>query len=81
MKKLLHLILMQTVLLKSYIGIQQMKEKGITNGKNRNIVAEELNVDMGDMLNAIGEVSGEEQREKVYKAKIKDKLHILLIGS
>ena len=58
-----------------------MKEKGITNGKNRNIVAEELNVDMGDMLNAIGEVSGEEQREKVYKAKSKDKLHILLIGS
>lgn len=38
-----------------------MKEKGITNGKNRNIVAEELNVDMGDMLNAIGEVSGEER--------------------
>ncbi len=55
-----------------------MKDKGITNGKNRNIVAEELNV---DMLNAIGEVLGEERREKVYKAKIKDKLHILLIGS
>ena len=33
-----------------------MKDKGITNGKNRNIVAEELNVDMGDMLSAIGEV-------------------------
>ena len=69
---------MRTVLLKWYIEIQQMKDKGITNGKNRNIVAEELNV---DMLNAIGEVSGEERREKVYKAKIKDKLHILLIGS
>ena len=27
-----------------------MKDKGITNGKNRNIVAEELNVDMGDKL-------------------------------
>ena len=34
-KKLLHLTLMQTVLLKGYIEIQQMKDKGITNGKNR----------------------------------------------
>ena len=55
-----------------------MKDKGITNGKNRNIVAEELNV---DMLNVIGEMAGEERREKVYKAKIKDKRHILLSGS
>ena len=35
MKKLLHLTLIQTVLLKRYIEIQQMKDKGITNGKNR----------------------------------------------
>ena len=41
-----------------------------------NTVAEELNVDMGDVSVAIEEVPREEWGEKVYKAEIKDNLNI-----
>lgn len=39
-----------------------------------NTVAEELNVDMGDVSVAIEEVPREEWGEKVYKVEIKDNL-------
>lgn len=39
-------------------------------------VAEELNVDMGDVSVAIEEIPREEWGEKVYKAEIKDKPNI-----
>lgn len=39
-------------------------------------VAEELNVDMGDVSVAIEEISREEWGEKVYKAEIKDNPNI-----
>lgn len=41
-----------------------------------NTVAEELNVDMGDVSVAIEEVPREEWGEKVYKAEIKDNTNI-----
>ena len=41
-----------------------------------NTVAEELNVDMGDVSVAIEEVSREEWGEKVYKAEIKNNPNI-----
>ena len=41
-----------------------------------NTVAEELNVDMGDVLVAIEEVPSEEWGEKIYKAEIKDNPNI-----
>ncbi len=39
-------------------------------------VAEELNVDMGDVSVAIEEVPREEWGEKIYKAEIKDNVNI-----
>ena len=39
-------------------------------------VAEELNVDMGDVSVAIEEIPREEWEEKVYKAEIKDNVNI-----
>ena len=39
-------------------------------------VAEELNVDMGDVSVAIEEIPREEWGEKVYKAEIKDNVNI-----
>lgn len=39
-------------------------------------VAEELNVDMGDVSVAIEEIPREEWGEKIYKAEIKDNVNI-----
>lgn len=62
---------MPRIIVKLWLGRNDKVKSNIAN-----TVAEELNVDMGGMLNVIGKVSGEERREKVYKAKIKCNPHI-----